>query len=246
MEYIQEITLNLNTHAASLVVNAKQNDVDTRILHVQFAIDGEKYLINPHNTIGFRLRKPDSHFILDKGKPNNDGTVTIVLTKQCLTAAGRGYADVVEYGRDGTILSTACFILNIQASPGGNELDEAVKSSNEFNYLTDFIIRANEIIGDAEYWAEQAYINEQKIEGMNASVENLPVGNTPTVEKSIVDGRVNLHFGIPQANPVYCTFDIDLATGQLFVYCPDQDIYAKDLDFIVDETTGQLKVIFNE
>ena len=152
MEYIQEITLDLNTHSAPLIINAKQNDVDSRILRIQFTKDGEKYSINTQHSVAFRLRKPDSHFILNSGKINSDGTVDITLTKQCLLVAGRGYADVVE-SNSARVLSTTAFILDIQPNAGGSEIEESAVSSDEFNYLTDFIVRGNEIIGESEKWS---------------------------------------------------------------------------------------------
>lgn len=151
MEYIQEITLDLNTHSAPLIINAKQNDTDSRILLVHFTKNGEEYRININNSVAFRVRKPDMHLILDDGIVNNDGTVKVILTQQCLAMAGRAYADLVEFNSSGQMLSTVSFIIDIQAMPDvmGNE----AISSDEFLYLKSFIDRGNQIAGMAQVWA---------------------------------------------------------------------------------------------
>lgn len=80
MEYIQEITLDLNTHSAPLIVNAKQNDTDTRKLLVHYTKNGEEYKINTNNSVALRVRKPDMHLIFNNGVVNNNGTVSVTLT----------------------------------------------------------------------------------------------------------------------------------------------------------------------
>ena len=151
MEYIQEITLELNSNSAYPVVNAKQNDVDTRILHIHYTKDGAEYRVNHSNSVALRLRKPDMRLVFNDGVVNQDGTVNVTLTYQCLTTAGRAYADLVEFNSNGQMLSTISFIINIQASP--DVIGTEAISSNEFLYLKSFIDRGNSIIGEAQEWA---------------------------------------------------------------------------------------------
>lgn len=151
MEYIQEITLELNSNSAYPVVNAKQNDVDTRILHIHYTKDGAEYKVNHNNSVALRLRKPDMRLVFNDGVVNQDGTVNVTLTYQCLTTAGRAYADLVEFNSNGQMLSTISFIINIQASP--DVIGTEAISSNEFLYLKSFIDRGNSIIGEAQEWA---------------------------------------------------------------------------------------------
>lgn len=169
MEYIQEITLDLNTHSAPLIVNAKQNDTDTRKLLVHYTKNGEEYKINTNNSVALRVRKPDMHLIFNNGVVNNNGTVSVTLTQQCLAVSGRAYADLVEFNSSGQMLSTVSFIIDIQAMPDvmGNE----AISSNEFLYLKSFIDTGNSIIGKAQEWAN-GYNGDTPVSSSNPAYQN--------------------------------------------------------------------------
>jgi len=97
------------------------------------------------------MRKPDGKQIMNYATINNDGTVTVTLTQQCLTVAGRAYADLAEFNSQGQILSTAPFILNVVASP--DVMGSEAISSNEFSYLASFIEQGANIVGEAQEWA---------------------------------------------------------------------------------------------
>ena len=152
MEYIQDLILDLNSNSAYPVISAKQNDVDTRILRIHYTKDGAEYQVSQSNSVALRLRKPDMRLVFNDGVINNDGTVSVTLTYQCLTSAGRAYADLVEFNSSGQMLSTISFIIYIQASP--DVMGSEAISSNEFLYLKSFIDRGNEIIGTARKWAD--------------------------------------------------------------------------------------------
>lgn len=159
MTYTQDLTLDLNSNAAYPTVSAKQNDVDSRILHIHYTKDGAEYLVNHNNSVALRVRKPDSTLAFISATVDYDGTVYVTLSQQCLTVAGRAYADLVEFNAAGQMLSTVSFIINIMASPdvmGG----EAI-SSDDFQYLKSFIDRGNQVIGEAEEWAVGYYGDTQ-------------------------------------------------------------------------------------
>jgi len=59
------------------------------------------------------MRKPDGTSILNNAINNNDGTATVIFSYECLSAAGRAYADLMEFDLQGRILSTASFVVDI-------------------------------------------------------------------------------------------------------------------------------------
>ena len=130
MTYIDEITLDFNAITNFPIIAAKQNDVDSRILLIHFTKNGEAAEIDKNLKVGYRIRKPDGHIVLNNGVNNKDNTVTITLTQECLSAAGRAYADVYFHDNGGKLLSTTSFIINIMASP--NTMTNAAASSDEF------------------------------------------------------------------------------------------------------------------
>lgn len=162
-EYTQEIILDVDPNSAYPVINAKQNDVDSRVLVVQLIKNNEKYSIPRGNVVWLRYCKPDKHTGEIQGEVNSNGTVSITLTKQCLAVAGRVYADLVEFdgvNTTGKVISTASFIINVQASPNSMSNPDTF-SSDEFLALKQFVDRGLEIIaaggssgsgGNANFW----------------------------------------------------------------------------------------------
>ena len=152
MEYVQDITLDLNANTAYTTVGAKQGDNDTRQIYVHITENGADYNLNEHgvNTAYFRFRKPDGKAVINSATVHSEENyISFVLTAQTLAAAGRGYADItLQNGSQ--ILSTVSFILIIMASP---QVADQVTSSNEFGYLNAVVSDATNVIFEAEAWA---------------------------------------------------------------------------------------------
>ena len=221
MTYLQEITLDLNANTAPPIIYAKQNDTDSRALLVHFTQDDAEYLIDHNNSVALRVRKPDGTQIMDETTVNNDGTVTVTFSQQCLAADGRAYADLAEFNSLGQLLSTASFIINIVASP--DVMGSRALSSDEFTYLTSFIQRGNEIIGEAQEWANgyngdvpvsstnPAYNNNAKYWSDHAKeiADNLSVeagnpvdpGKAPTSRKVEAGDTIKYILGLPSVKP---------------------------------------------
>ena len=152
MEFLQELSLELNSNSAYSTIGAKQGDNNSRVVVIHVTENGINYNLREHNVTAayFRLRKPDGKAIINTANISEDGeTVSIVLTAQALAVAGRGYADVTLMAGS-QILSTISFILLIMASP---QIAEQVTSSNEFGYLNAVVEDANHTIYEAEAWA---------------------------------------------------------------------------------------------
>lgn len=169
MTYTQEIILDLNPNSAYPIISAKQNDVDSRILLVHYTKDGAEYKVSRNNSVALRLRKPDMHVVFNDCTINDDGTVSVTLSQQCLAIAGRAYADLVEFNSSGQMLSTTSFIINIQASP--NVMGSDAVSSDEFLYLKSFIDQGLNIIGQAEEWVN-GYNGDEPIDPSNPAYKN--------------------------------------------------------------------------
>lgn len=160
MEYIQEITLDLNTRVAPIIVGAKQYDNNSRIIKVNYTSDGNPYVITG-NKVRLRIHKPDgTSGIYDTEISSDRKTVIVTLSEQCLSAAGRVYADLTEFGSNNKTLSTNSFIIDVAPAPNINN----AHSSNEFQSMMDFIAQGDEVINKAKYWADQAETAEEAAE----------------------------------------------------------------------------------
>lgn len=169
MNYNQEITLDLNSNSAYVVVDAKQGDVDSRTLLVHYTSNGEEYKVNTNNSVALRMQKPDKTVVFNDTTINYDGSVLVPFSYQCLTVAGRAYADLIELNSDGQTLSTVSFIVNIMAQPDFSA--DAALSSDEFLYLKSFLDRGNHVIGEAQEWAN-GYNGETPVTEDNPAYNN--------------------------------------------------------------------------
>ena len=152
MEYIQEITLDLNTNTAYTTIGAKQSDNGTRVVRVYLTENGEDYNLVSHNvqSVYYRLHKPDGKAIINAAVIKEDGKyLESVFTAQGLAVPGRAYCDIVLQS-GAQILSTVSFILIIMAAPA---VAEQGISGNEFGFLTAVVNDATVTVQDSEAWA---------------------------------------------------------------------------------------------
>lgn len=117
MEYIQEITLDLNADSVPVLVSAKQADELSRKLKIYLMSDGNEYQPEPDAMVLVRARKPDGTYFVDGAIATiNSNIVEVTLPSSALYTAGRALVDIVLYNGS-QYLSTASFILKIQPSP---------------------------------------------------------------------------------------------------------------------------------
>lgn len=148
INYTQELTLDLNSNNAYTTVFAKQYD-NARYLKIYLAKDNIPYEIDPTHNFYFRMRKPDGHGVINPAFVQatiDNGFVIVELTQQCLASAGRGYADLVEYDGNGSVLSSIPFILNIMSSPN---LGDNITSSDEFQQLVEMVSQGEALLENA-------------------------------------------------------------------------------------------------
>ena len=156
MEFLQEITLELNSNTAYTTIGAKQGDSGSRVIKVHVTQNGEPWIIPSSVSASYRVRKPDGYAVWNSAVipyPNPENVLYITLSEQALATAGRAYADIVFSEGSGdnlSILSTVSFIIIIMASP---DITKNVISSNEFSQILELTADADAVLDEAEAWA---------------------------------------------------------------------------------------------
>lgn len=143
MNYIHEITLDINLAGEMPVVKVKQGDSSARFILATLEKDGAAFIPDEGVGIIFRCEKPDGFGVLEDSVTedselerylvvdNRDGTVTIELTEQVSTCPGRCRCDLCFY-KDEKILSSIPFGIHVFPSPNTTHL---AVSSNDFRTL---------------------------------------------------------------------------------------------------------------
>ena len=129
---ITRLTLDVGLRDSYKVVFAKMGDTERRII-AEIKDNGEEYSLAGVNTVEVRCRKADGKQVTKNATKENN-TVVIDISGQMTTCKGTAIVDVVLYGTDGGVLSTAKFYLNVD---DGAVSEDDIKSSNEYESLTD-------------------------------------------------------------------------------------------------------------
>lgn len=143
MNYIYEITLDMDPANELPVVRVKQGDASTRYVVATLTKDGEPFIPEEGVEMLFRCEKPDGHGVLEDSMgedrelgralvvDNRDSTVTIELVEQVTTCAGRCRCDLCLF-KDEKVLSSMQFIIQVFPSPNTTRL---AVSSDDFRSL---------------------------------------------------------------------------------------------------------------
>ena len=129
---ITRLTLDVGLRDSYKVVFAKMGDTERRVI-AEIKDNGEDYSLAGVNTVEVRCRKADGKQVTKNATKDNN-TIVIDISGQMTTCKGTAIADVVLYGTDGGVLSTAKFYLNVD---DGAVSEDDIKSSNEYKSLTD-------------------------------------------------------------------------------------------------------------
>lgn len=151
MEIIQNIVLDLANHSMFELVAAKQGDSASRFVCAALTRNGAAYTPPEGVSARFRCLKPDGYSCDYPAVVNENGTVTVELTEQALAAPGTVHADIVLTGSGGEVLSTATFIIQVNAAPVG----ENAASSDEFLSFAGIIEKSNQLLGEYETALDQ-------------------------------------------------------------------------------------------
>ena len=134
-KFVQQIALDVAGRNLYKYVYAKQGDSGSRFVKATILADGKVMEIGSGMTAKFRAEKPDGKAILNPATVNDDGTVTVELTKQTLAADGVVDADIVISSASGEELSTVSFKIEVEKAPHGSLAD----SKNEMLVLQKLI-----------------------------------------------------------------------------------------------------------
>lgn len=129
---ITRLTLDVGLRDSYKVVFAKMGDTERRVI-AEIKDNGEDYSLAGVNTVEVRCRKADGKQVTKNATKDNN-TIVIDISGQMTTCKGTAIVDVVLYGTDGGVLSTAKFYLNVD---DGAVSEDDIKSSNEYKSLTD-------------------------------------------------------------------------------------------------------------
>ena len=129
---ITRLTLDVGLRDSYKVVFAKMGDTERRVI-AEIKDNGEDYSLAGVNSVEVRCRKADGKQVTKNATKDNN-TIVIDISGQMTTCKGTAIVDVVLYGTDGGVLSTAKFYLNVD---DGAVNEDDIKSSNEYKSLTD-------------------------------------------------------------------------------------------------------------
>lgn len=153
MRSIQKIELDFAGESIPKKVFAKQGDAETRFLEITPLCHGQ--ILQKEEGIVPRLRlcKPDGHTVMNDGS-FTEGKITVELTRQALSCAGKAVAEIGLY-KGTELLSSQMFIVEVRptAYPEG-----APESSDEYGSLTKTLAEAEKAIKNAKEALEEAQI----------------------------------------------------------------------------------------
>lgn len=139
MRFDKEIAIEIAQRATGVVIYAKQSDTKSRYYKVTFTDNGKKVDISGATAAAFRGEKPDGHSFAITPTINSDGTITIEVGGQVLTAAGYVECDVTAF-QGNSVLSTGNFLIKVDRVPLG---DNATDSTDEYSFLNQAIAAAD-------------------------------------------------------------------------------------------------------
>ena len=154
-----------------ILINAKQNDKNSRFLSVTCYNHGELYPISAGlHSAYIRYKKPDGYSVFNFCEINNKGKIIVELLEQMLACDGISYADLVIVNKGDAevneetgeivginntgILSTMTFCIDVSEVPVLNSEIEASSEFIKFNedletYWADF----EDVMKTAKSWA---------------------------------------------------------------------------------------------
>lgn len=154
-----------------ILINAKQNDKNSRFLSVTCYNHGVLYPINSgEHSAYIRCKKADEHSVFNFCEIDRKGKIIVELTEQMLAVDGISYADLVIVNKgdaevdtntgeitvieDGSVLSTMTFCIDVSETAVVNS---EIESSYEYHGLSELLIKAeadyNNVILTSKSWA---------------------------------------------------------------------------------------------
>jgi len=153
-----------------ILINAKQNDKNSRFLSITCYNHGVFYPINSgEHSAYIRYKKADEHSVFNFCEIDRHGKIIVELTEQMLAVDGICYADLVIVNKDeaevnantgeitvedGSVLSTMTFCIDVSETAVVNS---EIESSEQYHGLSELLIKAeadyNNVVLTAKSWA---------------------------------------------------------------------------------------------
>lgn len=142
MQFVRELTLDINPKAKLQTVDVKQNDTNSNVFTITFINSYDDSTVDiTGKTVKFRCLKPSGYGCLYTCTVNADGTATLVLSAASTAESGLVLADLsIEEGD--SILSTAAFWMQVKKSGVSDNITEG----NEYAELNETIDEAQTLI----------------------------------------------------------------------------------------------------
>lgn len=180
MKTIVKIKLDLCRHNYAALVQAIQNDSETRLVKALLLSDGKPWKIPPGATAAVAYRKPDqTKGLYDKladGTPAleiSGPTVTLALTQQMLTVPGKIQAGIVFFDENLNQLTTFPFTVAVEEDPfsGAQESADYIRLQWLEDQLDEHLRQAKE---SGEFDGQSVLLLEDRVEYQTASSGQTP------------------------------------------------------------------------
>lgn len=180
MKTIVKIKLDLCRHNYAALVQAIQNDSETRLVKALLLSDGKPWKIPPGATAAVAYRKPDqTKGLYDKladGTPAleiSGPTVTLALTQQMLTVPGKIQAGIVFFDENLNQLTTFPFTVAVEEDPfsGAQVSADYIRLQWLEDQLDEHLRQAKE---SGEFDGQSVLLLEDRVEYQTASSGQTP------------------------------------------------------------------------
>ena len=180
MKTIVKIKLDLCRHNYAALVQAIQNDSETRLVKALLLSDGKPWKIPPGATAAVAYRKPDqTKGLYDKladGTPAleiSGPTVTLALTQQMLTVPGKIQAGIVFFDENLNQLTTFPFTVAVEEDPfsGAQASADYIRLQWLEDQLDEHLRQAKE---SGEFDGQSVLLLEDRVEYQTASSGQTP------------------------------------------------------------------------
>ena len=164
MEYIQEISLDLNLRRALPVVRVKEGDASASFVRITLTENDSPYIPESGVTVQFRDEKPDGTALIYDSKTKHTelnryvvtvetgGTILLELTAQVMAVCGLSKCDIALIKNE-TVISTTPFVIDVRPSPSVENLAKSVDEFEALRRLDEILEEVHDEVTDAEAWA---------------------------------------------------------------------------------------------
>lgn len=119
-------------------VHVKQNDTKSRKINIYLFASTYPFDISEVSSAVIRAQKPDDTILFNACELNSDH-IAYVITNQTIAVAGTVICEVTLYGKDGQVLATPCFSIEVEAKLYS---DNEIESKDEFTALEEAMKKA--------------------------------------------------------------------------------------------------------